>query len=285
MLRITGGKVYDPANDVNGEVRDVCISRRQDRRRRRGRAHDRRHGHGRLPRRGGRPHARRRGRPQLRPGDDPGEPAARPPRSAHAGSPRAGIGGPRRPPSPPATSTPAWATPPSTRRPCPSSRAKHTHEELRDTPIVDKACCVLMANNEIVLDLLDPPGEDEQVKFCGRGLEAVHAAVLCTPVSGLFDGARGGCRHGEGRFDHGPARRQLWRDGAGVRAWWGDWAGYYFAPNGGFPKPERLDGLDARWRRCRCRAAERAVVSRRFREPCAASPERGAAPRSTFATG
>ena len=26
MLRITGGKVYDPANDVNGEVRDVCIS-------------------------------------------------------------------------------------------------------------------------------------------------------------------------------------------------------------------------------------------------------------------
>ena len=26
MLRITGGKVYDPANNVNGEVRDVCIS-------------------------------------------------------------------------------------------------------------------------------------------------------------------------------------------------------------------------------------------------------------------
>ena len=26
MLRITGGRVYDPANDVNGEVRDVCIS-------------------------------------------------------------------------------------------------------------------------------------------------------------------------------------------------------------------------------------------------------------------
>ena len=33
--------------------------------------------------------------------------------------------------------------------------AKHTHEELRDTPIVDKACCVLMANNEIMLDLLE----------------------------------------------------------------------------------------------------------------------------------
>src|SRR5438045_8488242 len=26
MLRITGGKVYDPANGVAGEVRDVCIS-------------------------------------------------------------------------------------------------------------------------------------------------------------------------------------------------------------------------------------------------------------------
>ncbi len=26
MLRIRGGKVYDPANNVNGEVRDICIS-------------------------------------------------------------------------------------------------------------------------------------------------------------------------------------------------------------------------------------------------------------------
>src|ERR1700676_2030306 len=25
MLRITGGKVYDPANNVNGEIKDVCI--------------------------------------------------------------------------------------------------------------------------------------------------------------------------------------------------------------------------------------------------------------------
>ena len=25
MLRIRGGKVYDPANQLNGEVRDVCI--------------------------------------------------------------------------------------------------------------------------------------------------------------------------------------------------------------------------------------------------------------------
>ena len=26
MLRIRGGKVYDPANNVNGVVRDVCIA-------------------------------------------------------------------------------------------------------------------------------------------------------------------------------------------------------------------------------------------------------------------
>src|SRR4029077_6582185 len=41
--------------------------------------------------------------------------------------------------------------------------AKHTHEELRDTPIVDKACCLLMANNELVLDLLEV-GEYERAK-------------------------------------------------------------------------------------------------------------------------
>ena len=26
MLRITGGRVYDPANNINGEVRDICFS-------------------------------------------------------------------------------------------------------------------------------------------------------------------------------------------------------------------------------------------------------------------
>ncbi|HXT60257.1 MAG TPA: formylmethanofuran dehydrogenase subunit A [Pirellulales bacterium] len=41
--------------------------------------------------------------------------------------------------------------------------AKHTHEELRDVPIVDKSCLVLMANNEIVLDLLEA-GEIERAK-------------------------------------------------------------------------------------------------------------------------
>ena len=25
MLKITGGKVYDPANEINGQIRDICI--------------------------------------------------------------------------------------------------------------------------------------------------------------------------------------------------------------------------------------------------------------------
>ena len=41
--------------------------------------------------------------------------------------------------------------------------ARHTHEELTDIPIVDKSCLVLMANNEIMLDLLEA-GEYERAK-------------------------------------------------------------------------------------------------------------------------
>ena len=82
--------------------------------------------------------------------------------------------------------------------------AKHTHEELRDTPIVDKGCCVLMANNEIVLDLLEA-GEVERAKDVvawliwaakGYGVKAVNpggvtawkwgkdAKILSEPVVG-----------------------------------------------------------------------------------------------------
>jgi len=25
MLKITGGKVYDPANEINGQIKDLCI--------------------------------------------------------------------------------------------------------------------------------------------------------------------------------------------------------------------------------------------------------------------
>src|SRR5207302_4253757 len=82
--------------------------------------------------------------------------------------------------------------------------AKHTHEELCDTPIVDKSCMVLMANNEIVLDLLEA-GELERAKDVvawliwaakGYGVKAVNpggvtawkwgkdAKVMSEPVTG-----------------------------------------------------------------------------------------------------
>jgi formylmethanofuran dehydrogenase subunit A len=41
--------------------------------------------------------------------------------------------------------------------------ARHTHDELHDVPIVDKATLVLMANNELLLDLLEA-GEPEKAR-------------------------------------------------------------------------------------------------------------------------
>jgi formylmethanofuran dehydrogenase subunit A len=162
MLRVKGGKVYDPANGLNGEIRDVCIA------------------DGRIVAdvEGGRtidatgtvvfpggvdihthvagaainfaramtPEDHRRAHPLL-----------------HTPLRRAGVGG--------ATPTTfatgylyagmGWTT--VIEAAVPVLTAKHTHEELRDTPIVDKACFLLMANNEIVLDLLEA-GELERAK-------------------------------------------------------------------------------------------------------------------------
>ncbi len=162
MLRITGGKVYDPTNNVNGEVRDVCIA------------------HGKIVAtvdacrtidatgmvvfpggvdvhthvagaalnfaRGLIPEQHRKAVPFI-----------------HSQLRRAGMGG-----STPTTFATGylyagmgWTT--VNEAAVPVLSAKHTHEELHDTPIVDKTCCVLMANNEIVLDLLEA-GEFEQAK-------------------------------------------------------------------------------------------------------------------------
>ena len=41
--------------------------------------------------------------------------------------------------------------------------AKHTHEEMHDIPIVDKSTLLLMANNELMIDLLEA-GEFERAK-------------------------------------------------------------------------------------------------------------------------
>jgi formylmethanofuran dehydrogenase subunit A len=154
MLRITGGKVYDPAHGLDGVVRDVCIA------------------DGRIVAdvAGGRtidatglivfpggvdihthvagaalnfaramtPENQRHAAPFL-----------------HSPRQRAGIGGPT--PTTFATgylyAGMGYTT--VVEAAVPVLSAKHTHEELRDTPIVDKACCLLMANNELVLDLLE----------------------------------------------------------------------------------------------------------------------------------
>ena len=162
MLRIKGGKVYDPANGIAGVIKDVCIA------------------DGRIvaDAEGGRtidatgmvvfpggvdvhthvagaainfaramtPEDHRKAHPFL-----------------HTPLRRAGVGG--------ATPTTfatgylyagmGWTT--VVEAAVPLLTAKHTHEELRDTPIVDKGCLLLMANNEILLDLL-AAGETERAR-------------------------------------------------------------------------------------------------------------------------
>jgi formylmethanofuran dehydrogenase subunit A len=164
MLRITGGKVYDPANNINGVVKDICISG--------GRVVESiEPGHGRtidasgmivFPggvdvhthvagaalnfARGLIPEQHRQAKPIVRgPGRRAGMGGVTPTTFA-TGYLYAGMG---------------WTT--VNEAAVPVLSAKHTHEELRDTPIVDKTCCVLMANNEILLDLLEA-GEVERAK-------------------------------------------------------------------------------------------------------------------------
>ena len=162
MLRITGGKVYDPANGVNGEVRDICIA------------------DGRIVPtvEGGRtidatgmvvfpggvdvhthvagaalnfaramiPEDHRRNAPYVRGATHRGGIGGATPTTYVTGYLYAGLG---------YTTVNEAAVP--------ILSARHTHEELRDTPIVDKSCCVLMANNEMVLDLIEA-GELERAR-------------------------------------------------------------------------------------------------------------------------
>jgi formylmethanofuran dehydrogenase subunit A len=162
MLRITGGRVYDPANGVNGEVKDVCI---QD---------------GRVVANveGGRiidaqgcvvfpggvdvhthvagaalnfaramiPEDHRNNTPFVRTQTRRGGIGGATPTTYVTGYLYAGLG---------YTTVNEAAVP--------ILSARHTHEELRDTPIVDKSCCVLMANNEILLDLIEK-GELERAR-------------------------------------------------------------------------------------------------------------------------
>ena len=162
MLRITGGKVYDPANGINGEVRDICIA------------------DGKIVAavEGGRTldatgmivfpggvdiHTHIAGAAlnfarALTPENQ--RVAAKFQRTKDT---RMGIGG--QTPTTFATgylyAGMGYTT--AVEAAVPVLSAKHTHEELRDTPIIDKACCLLMGNNELVMDLLEL-GEYEKAK-------------------------------------------------------------------------------------------------------------------------
>src|SRR5262245_40068891 len=165
MLRITGGAVYDPANGVDGVVKDLCIAD--------GRivadadlapaartidatgmvvmpggvdVHTHVAGGALNFARGLVPENQRRARKFLHGLDRRAGLGGMTPTTFATGYLYAGMG---------------WTT--VNEAAVPILSARHTHEELHDIPIVDKTSLVLMANNEIVLDLLEA-GEPERAK-------------------------------------------------------------------------------------------------------------------------
>ncbi|GIW82842.1 MAG: formylmethanofuran dehydrogenase subunit A [Gemmatales bacterium] len=162
MLRIAGGKVYDPANGIDGVVKDICIADGKivanvDG----GKTID---ATGMIVFPGGvdvHTHVAGAALNFARAMTPENQRAA----SAfmHSVERRAGIGGPT-----PTTFATGYlyagmGFTTVNEAAVPVISAKHTHEELRDTPIVDKTSCLLMANNEILLDLLET-GETERAK-------------------------------------------------------------------------------------------------------------------------
>jgi formylmethanofuran dehydrogenase subunit A len=162
MLRITGGKVYDPANGIDGEVRDLFVSDGkfvssiED-----GRTID---ATGMIVFPGGvdvhthvaggainfaramTPEDHRRTQAFIRSQSRRSGIGGMAPTTFATGYLYAGMG---------------WTT--VNEAAVPVLSARHTHEELGDIPIVDKCTLTLMANNEIMLDLMEK-GEYERAK-------------------------------------------------------------------------------------------------------------------------
>jgi formylmethanofuran dehydrogenase subunit A len=162
MLRITGGKIYDPANGLDGVVKDLCIADGQIANEvAGGRTID---ATGMIVFPGGvdvhthvaggainfaramTPEDHRRTTAFIRSRTTRSGLGGMAPTTFATGYLYAGMG---------------WTT--LNEAAVPILSAKHTHEELRDVPIIDKSCCVLMANNEILLDLLED-GELERAR-------------------------------------------------------------------------------------------------------------------------
>jgi formylmethanofuran dehydrogenase subunit A len=162
MLRISGGKVYDPANGVDGVIKDICIAD--------GRivadvqaartidatgmlvfpggvdVHTHVAGGALNFARGLVPENQRAARKFLRTEGTRSGLGGMTPTTFATGYLYSGMG---------------WTT--VNEAAVPILTAKHTHEELHDTPIVDKSSLLLMANNEIVLDLIET-GELERAR-------------------------------------------------------------------------------------------------------------------------
>jgi len=164
MLKITGGKVYDPKNNVDGAVKDICID--DD-----GRIVATVDGNARTIDASGmmvfpggvdvHTHVAGGALNFARGLVPENQRAAR--KFIHTPERRTGIGGMT--PTTFATgylyAGMGWTT--VNEAAVPILSAKHTHEELHDIPIVDKATLLLMANNEIVLDLMEA-GETERAR-------------------------------------------------------------------------------------------------------------------------
>jgi formylmethanofuran dehydrogenase subunit A len=163
MLKITGGKVYDPKNGIDGVVKDIYVDN--------GRIAEKADGNARtldatgmmvFP--GGvdvHTHVAGGALNFARGLVPENQRAAR--KFIHTPDRRTGIGGMT--PTTYATgylyAGMGWTT--VNEAAVPILSAKHTHEELHDIPIVDKSTLLLMANNELVLDLIET-GELERAK-------------------------------------------------------------------------------------------------------------------------
>lgn len=206
MLRITGGKVYDPANGIDGVVKDICVADgRIVPQVEGGRSID---ASGLVVLPGGVDiHAHVAGAAlNFARGMTP-ESYRRAMKFTHTRELRAGLGGTT--PTTFATgylyAAMGWTT--VNEAAVPILSARHTHEELRDIPIVDKSCLVLMANNEIVMDLLEA-GEVERATQVvawlisaakGYGVKAVNPGGVAAwksggNATGLFDPIEGYAR-------------------------------------------------------------------------------------------
>ena len=163
ITRLTGGRVFDPANGVRGEARDLFIA--DGRMAAPGDKVDRNydlgglvvmpgaidiHSHiaggkvnlGRLlmseehretpSRAAGRKHARQRPRDAVRA-------------------------------SPPAIAMPRWATPPPSSLPWCRRTRRQAHLEMADLPIVDKGAYVMLGNDELLLRLIASGAEQERI--------------------------------------------------------------------------------------------------------------------------